>query len=114
MESVLKDPKLHFDNDKICYQHISSHYWYANYGEFKVVIHKTAGYINVTNLCKAHGKQFYNWHANKSAKAMIACFAEKIIIPEDHMLVTIEGGSGHYKKDICGTYAHPILVPHIA
>ena len=113
MEVVLKDPKLYFDNDKICYRHISSHYWYANYGEFKVVIHKTVGYINVTNLCKSQGKHFKNWHANKSVKSMINNLAEMLAISPNQMLVTIEGGSSIWKKEISGTYAHPILLPHI-
>ena len=77
-------------------------------------MHKTAGYINVTRLCKVHGKQFKNWFANKSVKCLIDGLAEKLTISPNQMLVTIEGGSGTSKKDICGTYAHPVLLPHIA
>src|SRR3977135_2526070 len=29
------------------------------------------------------------------------------------MMITIEGGSGVQKKIICGTYVHPVLLPHI-
>jgi hypothetical protein len=106
--------KIHYENDRICYEQIWKSYWYARYGEFEIVLHKTAGYIYVSKFCKDHGKQFNNWHANKSSKSMIATFAEKLQISPMHMLITVEGGSDTSSKDICGTYAHPILLPHIA
>ena len=114
MELVLKTPELYFDNDRICYQHIYSHYWHASYGNFNVVMHKPTGYVNVTRLCKVHGKQFKNWNANKSVKALIDGLAEKLTVPSDQLILSIVGGSGESKKVICGTYAHPILLPHIA
>ena len=106
-----------FDNESICHKQIHGPYWNANYGGLDVVIHKTVGYINVTQLCKANGKQFGNWHRNKSTKAMITELSAKlgnvgVTIPPEHMLVTVEGGSGEHKKLICGTYAHPILLSH--
>jgi hypothetical protein len=100
-------------NEKISYEQIFKSYWYAKYGEFVVVIHKDMGYVNATQLCKAYDKQFYNWHANKGTKAMIAGLALKQAITVEQMMVTVEGGSGPQKKIICGTYVHPVLLPHI-
>lgn len=119
MELVLADPKQYFNNDKMCYQQIWKSYWYAIYSEFTVVIHKPLGYINVTQLCKTCKKQFYNWHANKSVKALIADLAEKLTlsgcpVTTEQMLIVIKGGTGQYKAIVSGTYAHPILIPHIA
>lgn len=112
MELVLRSKELS-GNAKICYQHISSHYWYATYGHFSVVMHKESGYINVTRLCKIHKKSFKNWHANKHSRLLINGLAEKLTITPEKMLVAIVGGSGKSKAVICGTYAHPILLPHI-
>src|SRR5438477_10820665 len=99
---------------EVAFEQIQGNYWYAHYGEFEVVLHKTSSYINVSKFCKAHGKQFNNWHANKSSKSMVASFAERLKISPTHMLITVEGGSDtSSSKDICGTYAHPILLPHI-
>jgi len=112
MELVSRSKELS-GNEKICYQHISSHYWYATYGHFSVVMHKESGYINVTRLCKIHKKSFKNWHANKHSRLLINGLAEKLIITPVKMLVAIVGGSGKFRAVICGTYAHPILLPHI-
>ena len=57
------------------YEQIYKSYWYAKYGEFKIIIHKELGYVNATQLCKTHGKQFKNWHANKGTKDMVIALA---------------------------------------
>src|SRR3977135_4563611 len=106
------------ENGKFCYQPIWKSYWHARYGDFIVVMHKALGYVNATQLCKTYQKQFYNWHANKGTKAMIAGLAAKqtelgLSIKTEHMMITVEGGSGAQKKIICGTYVHPTLLPHI-
>src|SRR3977135_3783367 len=106
------------ENAKLCYQPIWKSYWYARYGEFVVVMHKALGYVNATQLCKTYEKHFYHWSANKATKAMIAGLAAKQTslgnaITAEHMMITVEGGSGAQKKIICGTYVHPILLPHI-
>jgi KilA-N domain len=119
MEIVLSKAKKYFDNEKICYQQIFKSYWYANYGDLTVVIHKELGYVNASLLCKTYKKQFGHWHRNKNTKAIIAGLAEKIStngapVTAEQMVITVKGGSGAYKKHICGTYVHPILFPHIA
>src|SRR5271167_2876981 len=114
MELVLATPKQYYDNEKICYQQIYKSYWYANYGDFTTVIHKGAGYVNASLLCKTYKKRFSHWSANKNTKAMIAGLAEKVGLAAGQMLITVEGGGGNYKKHICGTYVHPILFPQVA
>jgi hypothetical protein len=65
------------DNSKICYEQIYKSYWYANYSEFKVIIHKDLGYVNATQLCNGYKKPFRHWHANKGVKTLIAGLAER-------------------------------------
>ena len=57
------------------YEQIYKSYWYAKYGEFVIILHKELGYVNATQLCKAHNKQFSHWHANKSIKTVIQALA---------------------------------------
>ena len=66
-------------------------------------MHKALGYVNATQLCKTYQKQFKNWYANKGTKAMIEGLAAKqtaigLSITTEHMMVTVEGGSGLQKK----------------
>src|SRR5271167_3799832 len=112
MELIVGEPN--HDNEKICYQQIYKSYWYANYGDLTVVLHKDAGYVNASLLCKTYKKRFSNWTANKNTKALIAELAKKVGLTVEQMLITVEGGSGKGKKHICGTYVHPIMFPQVA
>jgi hypothetical protein len=99
----------------ICYEHIFKSYWYAKYGTFTVIIHKELGYVNATQLCKAHDKQFYNWYANKGVKTMVQALAARQTPPivAEQMMITVKGGSGAHAKIVAGSYVHPVLIPHI-
>src|SRR5271167_5016218 len=112
MELIVVEPN--HDNEKICYQQIYKPYWYANYAHLTVVLHKDAGYVNASLLCKTYKKRFSNWTANKNTKALIAELAKKVGLTVEQMLITVEGGSGKDKKHICGTYVHPIMFPQVA
>src|SRR5271167_347923 len=112
MELIVGEPN--HDNEKICYQQIYKPYWYANYAHLTVVLHKDAGYVNASLLCKTYKKRFSNWSRNMNTKALIAELAKKVGLAVEQMLITVEGGSGKDKKHICGTYVHPIMFPQVA
>ena len=58
----------------ICYEQICGDYWYGQYGEFKVVINKSNGYINVNKMCKDGGKQFSDWTRLQGTKELFAAY----------------------------------------
>src|SRR5277367_6720809 len=56
----------------ICFEHIKDDYWYGAYGEFRVVMMKTNGWVNATKMCKDGGKQFRDWTRLQSTKQLLA------------------------------------------
>jgi KilA-N domain len=56
---------------ELAFQHIKGNYWYAAYGEFKVIMDKTNGYINATKMCTSGGKELCDWIKNKSSQELI-------------------------------------------
>ena len=44
------------------------------------------GYINVTNLCKAGGKQFKHWNSIDKTKAFLRVLSESVGIPTDSLI----------------------------
>jgi hypothetical protein len=79
---------------------------------------KTNTYINATKLCKEYGKRFDNWTQNKSNKELIDEIEKENSVPgipgtefkSSFILVKSYGNN----QKICGTYVHPLLIPHIA
>src|SRR5438552_2989811 len=55
----------------IAYQQIDENYCFVKYVNFKVLLMKDSGYINVTKLCKDGNKQFYHWKENAVSKRLI-------------------------------------------
>jgi hypothetical protein len=82
------------------------------YGEFKVIMMRENGYINVTKLCKDGNKEFRNWNTNKSSDLFINEVSSALGLQRSGLLIVIN--SGNTDTLIRGTYAHPDLVPHIA
>ena len=101
MPSVTFNPDP-FDND----------FYWGNYGNFKVLIMKSNGYINATKLCQDGGKEFSNWKQNYSSKALMNALENS-----EHLRgipgtkITILNLSGI--PEVRGTYVHLHLVPHI-
>src|SRR6266853_1048291 len=60
----------------ICFQQIKGDYWLGQYGDFKVVMRKTDGFINTTRLCKDSGKEFCKWSRLEGSKELIAAVTE--------------------------------------
>ena len=107
MTSTIKNTlrELIFDN-------INDKYSWGNYGEFKVLMMRENGYINVTKLCKEGGKAFIHWRETKTSNIFVNELSSAIGIPISGLLIVIN--SGNTDTSIRGTYAHPDLVPHIA
>jgi hypothetical protein len=125
----------------ICYQQIKDNFWYAQYGEFTVVMMKDRGYINATKLCKDGGKDFRHWKENATAKALISTLEQQLRLEASDIskaadevidltcgdrVVGIPTGRCYTLKMvncncfseegciISGSYIHALLIPHVA
>jgi len=97
---------------KIGYEAINDKFSYGNYGEFKVILMNSNGYINATKLCASAKKQFVHWMENKQSKALIESVENEIKnVAEEKAFIKITGTSNTL---IRGTYVHPLLITHIA
>lgn len=67
------------------------------------------GYINVTQLCKAGGKEFKHWKENKNTEAFLHALSSSVGIPTD-TLISYESGS----NDKRSSWAHPQVAINIA
>jgi endogenous inhibitor of DNA gyrase (YacG/DUF329 family) len=67
------------------------------------------GYINVTNLCKAGGKQFKHWKSIQKTKAFLQVLSNEVGIPTS-LLISHKTGFGSDQ----GTWVHPQVAINIA
>ena len=94
-------------------------FWKAKYGVLPVMMHMPSGYINVSQICKEYDTQFSNWHRLKQVKSMIVDMAAGITLRGDDavtandLVIVVKGGSGPERKQVCGTYVHPMLFPQL-
>ena len=103
------------NNQFVAFQDVNEEYAWVNYGQFKLLMMKKNGYVNVTKMCDEGGKKFFNWRQNIRSKTLIECLSKElgsIGIPRDlnELLINILSGENHLR----GTYAHPDLVLDIA
>jgi hypothetical protein len=96
---------------EIVYESVNEEYGWGKYGDFKILIRKKDGYVNMTKLCKDGGKELFNWSANDNSKKIIDELSSSLGIPRDDVLTVVVGGKN---TDLRGTYVHQDLVPHIA
>lgn len=99
----------------VAFQDVNEDYAWVNYGQFKLLMMKRNGYVNVTKMCDEGGKKFFNWRQNIRSKTLIECLSKELGslgIPRDldELLINIISG----ENDLRGTYAHPDLVLDIA
>ena len=66
------------------------------------------GYINVTNLCKAGGKQFKAWNRLEKTKAFLRVLSRSVLINTD-LLIKTQTGGGIMKTEVLG-YIHRLLL----
>jgi hypothetical protein len=67
------------------------------------------GYINVTNICKAGGKQFKAWKRLDKTKAFLQVLSSSVLISTDE-LIKYNSGSIHKRA----TWVHPQVAINIA
>jgi hypothetical protein len=67
------------------------------------------GYINVTNLCKAGGKQFKAWKRLDKTKAFIQALSSEVLISTSGLIKLGTGGNGK-----SNTWVHPQVAINIA
>jgi hypothetical protein len=99
-------------NDLV-FENINDKYAWGNYGEFKVMIMKENGYINVTKLCKSGGKEFFKWKENKTSDLFLEEVSSVLRIQRTDLLITVKGGDKNLQM-VTDTYAHPSMVHYIA
>jgi len=99
----------YYNLSELIHEPLNEEYGWGKYGDFKVLIRKKDGYINASKLCKDGGKKFNDWSRMQSSEKFIEEF---------------KGSAGHHVEPIevnmaglyetRGTYAHPLIIPHIA
>ena len=52
------------NNQFVAFQDVNEEYAWVNYGQFKLLMMKRNGYVNVTKMCDEGGKSFFNWKKN--------------------------------------------------
>jgi len=75
----------------------------------EVVYRKEDGFINVSNLCKAGGKEFKAWNKNDKTKRFLEVLSSSVRILTDN-LIKYESGSNNERA----TWAHPQVAINIA
>lgn len=65
------------------------------------------GYINATALCKAAGKQWSEYHSNKSTKEYLAVVEAKTGIPVLELIQVVTSAG------VKSTWVHPKIAPHL-
>ena len=71
------------------------------------------GYINVTNLCKAGGKQFKHWNSLERTKAFLQVLSTAVGIPTTE-LIKLGTGSKFGSENQGVTWVHPQVAINIA
>lgn len=69
------------------------------------------GYVNITQICKASGKKFNDWHRLNSSDELINAVSTEAGIPASVLLDITKGGDDLLMQ---GTYGHPLLAVQIA
>ena len=108
----MSNNNINNNNQFVAFQDVNEEYAWVNYGQFKLLMMKRNGYVNVTKMCENYSnKKIIHWKENKRSKELINYLKQfsSIGIPIDP-LVTIMTG----ENDLRGTYAHPDLVLDIA
>jgi hypothetical protein len=101
----------------IAFAQIKDNYHWGQYGEFKVIMDISTGYINATHLCglaenkDGIRKELFNWRKNTTSNELINEISSSLGMLPAEILFAVTTGSPF---EIRGTYAHPDLIPHIA
>src|SRR5579862_1881903 len=50
---------------------MKDNFYYGAYGEFRVIVDKSNGYVNATKMCKSGHKKFKDWPCLKGSQVLI-------------------------------------------
>src|SRR3978361_109423 len=56
---------------EVCYVQIHENIYYGLLGGLKLIIDRTTGYFNATQLCREGGKNYKNWIRNKDSTSLV-------------------------------------------
>ena len=59
------------NNQFVTFQDVNEQYAWVNYGQFKLLMMKRNGYVNVTKMCDDGDKEFRMWKRNTRSKELI-------------------------------------------
>lgn len=90
--------------NNILYQQIKDNFYYATFMDFKIIIDKTTGFVNATNLCNIQGKKYKDWYRKPTTQQLFKSLQTK----HDVIKYVINGPA------ISGTYIHEFLILDIA
>ena len=76
---------------------------------YQLEYRETDGFINITNLCKAGGKQFKHWNSIDKTKRFLDVLSSTVGIPAVELLKQEQGGNGERH-----TWSHPQVSINIA
>ncbi|AGD92862.1 putative KilA-N domain-containing protein [Megavirus lba] len=96
------------DIRNIIFEDIDDEYGYGTLYEYKVVLMKKNGYVNISKMLGKNKKNFDDWL--KESCELIETVAKIYQMPKNKLY---EHVLDEY-KDVCGTYVHPKLIIHIA
>jgi predicted transcriptional regulator len=77
----------------------------------KTIRQRENGYINLTDMAKACGKEFSHWYENKGTKELIQAVADDLGIPRNEVIEQVRGGSD---IDARGTWGHRYIAIEFA
>jgi hypothetical protein len=72
------------------------------------------GYINITNLCKAGGKEFKHWNSLGKTKAFLKALSTAVGIPTAVLIHLGTGSKFGTTEETTGTWVHPQVAINIA
>ena len=102
------------NNQFVAFQDVNEEYAWVNYGQFKLLMMKRNGYVNVTKMCDEGDKSFFNWKKNSRSKELIKCLLKSLNFKSENDLLNIVSTGNKHESYLRGTYAHPDLIIHIA
>jgi hypothetical protein len=99
---------------EVCYEQIKDTFYYAIFGDFKLVIDKATGYFNATKLCNSGGKLYYNWYYLEKSKQIVEYYKKSPKSITDFSY-EVEGDNNNViEEQIIGTYTPKDLILDIA
>ena len=70
--------------NELVFEQIEGNFWYAAYGQFRVVMMKDTGYINATKLCNSGGKEFKKWSRLNGSQELIQALERNMALENTH------------------------------